>query len=109
VNPRPGNFDLAAYWSVYQRDFHERLHRVEAVVRLAPGTRLNGPMEDAVAVNGRTDEDGWTRATVPVESVEHAHHDFLRLGADIEVLEPAELREGITETVSALARTYARS
>ncbi|WP_369250299.1 helix-turn-helix transcriptional regulator [Streptomyces sp. R41] len=104
---RPGDFDLAAYWSAYQRDFLDRLHRAEAVVRLAPGTRLSGPMAHAVQVNGRTDKDGWTRATVPIESVDHAHHDFLRLGADIEVLEPAELRERIAATVIALARMYA--
>ncbi|MFI6488502.1 helix-turn-helix transcriptional regulator [Streptomyces sp. NPDC050564] len=104
---RPGDFDLAGYWSAYQRNFHERLHRAEAVVRLAPGIRLSSPAAEAVAANGRTGEDGWTRATVPIESVDHAHHDFLRLGTDIEVLEPAELRERIARTVTALARTYA--
>jgi predicted DNA-binding transcriptional regulator YafY len=104
---RPRDFDLAGYWSAYQRDFHERLHRAEAVVRLAPGIRLSGPAAEAVAANGRTGEDGWTRATVPIESVDHAHHEFLRLGTDIEVLEPAELRERIAQTVTALARTYA--
>ncbi|GGN87634.1 transcriptional regulator [Streptomyces albiflavescens] len=104
---RPEDFDLAGYWSAYQRDFHERLHRAEAVVRLAPGIRLSGLAADAVAAHGRTGTDGWTRATVPIESVEHAHHDFLRLGTGIEVLEPAELRERIAQTVTALARTYA--
>ncbi|WP_406334452.1 helix-turn-helix transcriptional regulator [Streptomyces sp. NBC_00203] len=107
---RPEDFDLAAFWSAYQRDFHERLHRAEAVVRLAPGVpaaRLSGPAAHAVAVNGRTDKDGWTRATIPIESVDHAHHDFLRLGTDIEVLEPAELRERIAATVAELAARYA--
>ncbi|MFF4347113.1 helix-turn-helix transcriptional regulator [Streptomyces sp. NPDC001530] len=104
---RPGDFDLAAYWSAYQRDFHERLHRAEAVVRLAPGTRLSGRAAHAVRVNGRTDDDGWTRATVPIESIDQAHADFLRLGTAIEVLEPAELRELIAATVTELARRYA--
>ncbi|MFD4412363.1 MULTISPECIES: helix-turn-helix transcriptional regulator [unclassified Streptomyces] len=104
---RPDDFALAAYWSAYQRDFHERLHRAQAVVRLSPGTRLSGPAGDAVAANGRPDKDGWTRATVPIESVDHAHQDFLRLGTDIEVLEPAELRQRIAETVTTLARRYA--
>ncbi|MFI1443391.1 helix-turn-helix transcriptional regulator [Streptomyces fructofermentans] len=103
---RPGDFDLAAYWTAYQRDFHDRLHQGEAVVRLAPGVRLAGRAGDAVRANGRKESDGWTRATVPVESVEHAHAEFLRLGADIEVLEPAELRARIAGTVAALARTY---
>ncbi|OIJ88328.1 hypothetical protein BIV24_22430 [Streptomyces colonosanans] len=57
--------------------------------------------------NGLTGDDGWTVATVPIESVEHAHDEFLRLGTAIEVLEPPELRARITATVTALARTYA--
>jgi predicted DNA-binding transcriptional regulator YafY len=43
---------------------------------------------------------------VPVESVRHGHTEFLRLGADIEVLEPAELREMIETTVRAFAALY---
>ncbi|MER5219472.1 helix-turn-helix transcriptional regulator [Streptomyces flaveus] len=103
---RPEDFDLAAYWTAYQRDFHDRLHRGEAVVRLAPGVRLTGAAARAVEATGRTDANGWTRATLPIESIDHAHGEFLRLGADIEVLEPAELREHIARTVIALARTY---
>ncbi|MHA5047226.1 helix-turn-helix transcriptional regulator [Streptomyces sp. SD15] len=103
---RPADFDLAAYWTAYQRDFHDRLHRGEAVVRVAPGTGLTGPAARAVETNGRTEADGWTRATVPIESVDHAHDEFLRLGAAIEVLEPAELRNRIARTVAALARLY---
>ncbi|RPF37582.1 YafY family protein [Streptomyces sp. TLI_185] len=97
---RPDDFDLAAYWAAYQRDFHDRLYRGEALVRLAPGVRLPR------AVDSRTDADGWTLATVPIESVEHAHGEFLRLGTDIEVLQPPELRERIARTVAQLAEKY---
>lgn len=106
--PRPDDFDLAAYWTAYQRDFLDRLHRAEAVVRLAPGVTLTGPAGDAVRANGRTDDDGWTVATIPIESVDHAHGELLRLGTGIEVLEPAELRERIAATVAELARRYGR-
>src|SRR5258708_23877804 len=37
-------------------------------------------------------------ARVPIESVGQALGDFLRLGADIEVLEPAELRHQMAQT-----------
>lgn len=106
---RPEGFDLAAYWTAYQRDFHDRLYRGEAVVRLAPGVRLPGPAARAVAANNRTDDEGWTVATVPIESVGHAHDEFLRLGTDIEVLAPPELRERIARTVTELAARYANS
>lgn len=105
---RPEGFSLVAYWAAYQRDFQDRLYRGEAVVRLAPGVRLTGAAARAVEANGRTEDDGWTRAVLPIESVEHAHGEFLRLGTAIEVLEPAELRERITRTVTELARTYLR-
>ncbi|MFF3377673.1 helix-turn-helix transcriptional regulator [Streptomyces sp. NPDC002680] len=103
---RPEGFDLAGYWTAYQRDFHERLYRGEAVVRLAPGVRLAGHAARAVEANGRTDAEGWTLATVPIESVERAHEEFLRLGTGVEVLAPAELRERIARTVTELAATY---
>ncbi|MDC2957754.1 YafY family protein [Streptomyces gilvifuscus] len=97
---RPCDFDLAAYWAAYQRDFHDRLYRSEAVVRLAPGVRLPR------AVDLRTDDDGWTVARVPIESAGHAHGEFLRLGARIEVLEPSDLRSSIARTVAELAGMY---
>ncbi|ULR54589.1 helix-turn-helix transcriptional regulator [Streptomyces deccanensis] len=99
---RPDGFDLAAYWTAYQRDFHARLHRFEALVRLAPGVTL----PRAVPVERSPGEGGWTTVRVPVESVEHAHGEFLRLGTDIEVLEPAELRRRIARTVAELAERY---
>lgn len=103
---RPEGFDLAAYWTEYQRGFHERLHRAEAVVRIAPETTLPGPAGQAVAANGTPDAEGWTIATIPVESLDQAHDDFLRLGTAIEVLEPPELRARIAGTVTELARRY---
>jgi predicted DNA-binding transcriptional regulator YafY len=99
---RPEGFDLAAYWTAHQRDFHDRLYRSEAVVRLAPGATL----ARAVPVNGRTEQDGWTLMSVPIESVEHAHGEFLRLGTDIEVLSPPELRDRIAHTVAELTERY---
>ncbi|MFI1721501.1 helix-turn-helix transcriptional regulator [Streptomyces sp. NPDC020489] len=100
---RPGQFDLAGYWAAYQRDFHERLYQGEAVVRLAPGVRI------ARAVNIREETGGWTLATVPVESTDHALGEFLRMGADVEVLEPPELRERLAATVARLAEMYGNS
>lgn len=66
---RPDGFDLAAYWTAYQRDFHARLHRGEALVRLAPGVTL----PRAVPVEESTGDGGWTTVSVPIESVERAH------------------------------------
>ncbi|MCQ9136099.1 helix-turn-helix transcriptional regulator [Streptomyces hilarionis] len=104
---RPPDFDLAAHWARYQRGFHERLYqgRAEAVVRLAPGVTL--ARARATGPDPSPDADGWTTLTVPIESVEHAHAEFLRLGADVEVLRPAELRARIARTATELAARYA--
>ncbi|MEV8364700.1 helix-turn-helix transcriptional regulator [Streptomyces niveus] len=94
----PDGFGLAAYWSGYLADFRARLHTGDALVRLTPeGARRLG-----VTPVG----DGWTEVRVPIESVDHAHGEFLRLGTDIEVLAPAELRDRVAETVRALATRY---
>ncbi|MFJ3582597.1 WYL domain-containing protein [Streptomyces sp. NPDC090127] len=50
--------------------------------------------------------DGRLRATLPIETLAHAHDAFLALGAEVEVLEPAELRYRLTETVHRLAARY---
>ncbi|WP_330263435.1 YafY family protein [Streptomyces griseorubiginosus] len=115
---RPEGFDLAAYWTAYQRDFHDRLHQGEAVVRLAPGVRLpravthptdRHPTDPDSTDPHSTDPDGWTVARVPIESIEHAQGEFLRLGTDVEVLEPPELRALMARTSAELAERYGNS
>jgi predicted DNA-binding transcriptional regulator YafY len=105
----PDGFDLAGYWQRHQADFHARLHRGEALVRLSPRavSRLGGAAARAATGTGITEGDGWTRAMLPVESLDHAHGEFLALGADVEVLGPPELRARLAETARALAARYA--
>ncbi|MGW7357238.1 helix-turn-helix transcriptional regulator [Streptomyces sp. NPDC054802] len=105
----PADFDLAGYWQRYQADFRARLHRDEAVVRLAPraAAGLTGAAARALAETGTAEADGWIRAVLPVESLDHAHGYFLAMGADAEVLEPAELRSRLAATSRALAARYA--
>lgn len=109
----PQDFDLPAYWKSYQESFHARLHQGEAVVRLAPHavSRLTGPAGRAAEATGRIepgdlDGEGWIRAVLPIESVDHAHDEFLRMGADIEVLAPPELRARLAATAKKLHARY---
>lgn len=105
----PEDFDLVGYWQRYQADFHARLHQGEALVRIAPGaaSRLTGAAARALAATGSPEPDGWTRATLPIESLDHAHGAFLALGTDVEVLGPPELRSRLAETSRTLADRYA--
>ncbi|MBW8698373.1 Bifunctional ligase/repressor BirA [Streptomyces sp. MBT84] len=94
----PDGFDLVAYWNSYLADFRARLHTGKALVRLSP--------EGARRLGVTPTSDGWTDARVPIESIDHAHGEFLRLGTDVEVMAPAELRDRIAATVRTLAARY---
>lgn len=109
----PAEFDLTAHWEAYIADFHARLYTGEAEIRLSPtavariSAVLGETIARAVAETGTAEPDGWTRARVPIESVAHAHDDFLRLGVGLEVVAPGELRDRVADTVRALAARYA--
>ncbi|WP_431893516.1 helix-turn-helix transcriptional regulator [Nonomuraea sp. bgisy101] len=108
---RPEGFDLAAHWREHLKDFRARLIQGHAVVRLSPagveraGELMSSAVVEAVA-QGVEGEDGWVTATVPIESLTHAHSEFMKLGAEAEVLEPAALRDRLIATARALAALY---
>lgn len=108
----PEGFDLAVHWQDRLADFHARLHTAQATVRLSPrgvargGEQLGQAFARAVAESGTAEADGWTRASVPIESLDHAHGAFLGLGTDVEVLEPPALRARLAATARELADRY---
>ncbi|WP_327590134.1 YafY family transcriptional regulator [Nonomuraea sp. NBC_00507] len=110
---RPEGFDLAAYWQEYLAAFEASLRWGEAVVRLSPRglERLANLMTPGVVAAAREsagppDQEGWTRVTVPIESIEHALGEFLRLGVDAEVLAPGELRDRLAGVAKVLGERY---
>lgn len=109
---RPRGFDLETFWAEYQRGYENRVYRDTALVRLSPEGRellfLVGPVAARRARAGMSDPDdeGWTTTQLPIESVRHGHHALLQLGEHIDVLEPAELRDAIAATATALAARY---
>jgi predicted DNA-binding transcriptional regulator YafY len=110
---RPAGFDLADYWQAWSRRFETTVYRGEAIVRLSPRALERLPYffhpvatRAARASAGPPDQDGWTQVVLPIESVQHALADLLRLGADAEVLAPPELRQRMAETADALAEIY---
>lgn len=110
---RPAEFDLVEYWQSYLDDFAARRHRDVARIRLSPYgfERFTHLLEPAVVRAALTtastpDSDGWIEADVPIESLRHAHEELLRLGAEVEVLAPAPLRELFARTAADFARRY---
>ncbi|MDO3704926.1 WYL domain-containing protein [Micromonospora sp. C28SCA-DRY-2] len=112
---RPAEFDLPAWWQAHVVRFRAQLHRADATIRLTPRgrQRLREIASDVVAGAaernaGPPDAAGWVTTLVPIESLTHAHGDLLRLGAEVEVLAPAELRARLADTAAALAALYRR-
>jgi predicted DNA-binding transcriptional regulator YafY len=110
---RPDGFDLAAFWRAHVVDFRQRLWQGEAVIRLSPSGRerlaqtMGAVVADAVDASASApDADGWVTATIPVESPNHTLGELLRVGAGVEVLEPADLRARVAETARSLVRMY---
>ena len=110
---RPGGFELAAYWQAATLRLEAELHPNVATVRLSPlGVKLLDALS-APYVKARThleeatDAMGWRIAKIPVgKTLWHAAAELLRLGAEAEVLEPAELRDRMIELTRAMAAQY---
>ena len=110
---RAEDFDLAEYWAAGITEFRAGLHQGKATIRLSPAGRnraaelYNAETIRALhATASPPDQDGWVRAVVPIESTENAQSEFLRLGADIEIIEPTELRARISTVARGLAAIY---
>jgi predicted DNA-binding transcriptional regulator YafY len=110
---RAHDFDLADYWAAGVTQFRAGLYRAEATIRLSPAGRERlADMYEAdfvsavTATAGDPDGSGWITAVVPIESFENAQTGLLRLGADVEVLAPAELRARMSAVARALVAAY---
>jgi predicted DNA-binding transcriptional regulator YafY len=108
---RPAGFDLAAHWEESLQEFQARQFTGTAVIRLsARGFESFAshvlPAVARAAVESAVPDGSWVRATIPIESVGHAAGTLLRLGGEVEVLEPVELREHLTAVVRGLAEMY---
>jgi predicted DNA-binding transcriptional regulator YafY len=110
---RPPGFDLAAFWETWSQRFQSGIYTGEAVIRLSPDALRRMPHLMAPAIvraarenAGPPDADGWIHTVVPTESLRHAQVEMLKLGADVEVLEPPELRHRIIEAIHDLRRRY---
>lgn len=110
---RPPRFDLAAYWVEWSKDFEARLYRDTAVVRISPrGMERLGLLAPAVAASAcrrarKPDKRGWVRADIPIESVDHAAGELLKLGADVEAIAPEALRQRLRAISTEMAALYA--
>ena len=110
---RPEGFDLFHYWTARTSELTATLYQAEATVRLSPGGMDLVPVvlrpHTARALAERTwpvDDEGWTCAVIPMESIAATRSELLGLGAEVEVVSPATLREQMADAVAAMASLY---
>jgi predicted DNA-binding transcriptional regulator YafY len=107
---RPPDFDLAQYWQESVSGFEAMQPPVAVEVRATRWavdelrwlTRTSG----VVLTEPEVVHDEWTVCAVAFESADDAYRDLLRLGGDVEVVAPAELRERMSDTAHALTQIY---
>ena len=110
---RDPDFDLGAFWAAWTSRFEDGLAAIPVSVRVSPGAQahvaqLGDPATRAPADATPTqDGDGWLRRVLVFEKLEYARAALLGFGADVEVLDPPELRAQLVEAARALAELYA--
>ena len=112
---RPRSFDLARTWAESSARFESELRKLHARVRVSPrGMKwLNNARIPAVALltEGRrtSARRDWHDVQMPIESIEQGARQVLSFGAEIEVIEPPELRAEVLRQVRQLMTAYRRS
>lgn len=105
---RPPRFDLAAFWAESSAAYERDIPRITVRIRVAPDRVHDLPdfVGNAdVLVLDEPDPDGWTRVRLHMDWPEEAASRLLRLGGDLEVLDPPEIRDRLVTLASgALAR-----
>jgi predicted DNA-binding transcriptional regulator YafY len=110
---RPKSFDLAAYWTQSIQRFERELYTGTATVLATPKglkglSYLSGAVaKAAAAAPPARRKDGRVRLRIPIESIEHATGQLLRLAPEVEVLGPAALRETTLARIQRIAQMYA--
>jgi predicted DNA-binding transcriptional regulator YafY len=107
---RPAGFELATYWTTWARAFETRIHGHQARLRVSSAglERLSGlgPAVGEARRAGPRDAAGWTAIELPIESIDRAAGEILKLGADAEVLAPPGLREAVAGLARRIADLY---
>lgn len=108
---RPEGFDLASYWEQSTVRFKANLPRYQVRVRVSPAVfpRIGyaGRFARIEQVDS-PDEDGWVKVSIRFDVEEVACEYVLGFGAQMEVLEPASLREKVIASARSVIDFYTR-
>lgn len=110
---RPTDFDLPAFWAAAMERFVQDVYVGEAQVRATElGIRRLKDMAPAVrsaieAAELQFDEHGWASLVIPIEDHAYSLRELSKIGPELEVLTPPELRAGLADIARRMAAIYA--
>jgi len=110
---RPADFDLPGYWAQSTEQFERDVYIGTALVRASERGRrrlmdISQTVRAAVeAAPIERDETGWAVLAVPIEENDWAAREMTKIGCEIEVLAPPDLRARMTEIARTLWGFYA--
>ena len=109
---RKRGFHLARYWAESIGRFEASLYKGVATIRLSPAARRAMRCSQAAVAKAvedtasSADRQGWTRHRIPIESIDHAASELLKLGGECEVVAPRELQVRMAQRTRELAKLY---
>jgi predicted DNA-binding transcriptional regulator YafY len=107
---RPKDFDLGPFWSASSRAYEVGLYRGAAQLRVSRRGMARLESLGATVLQAAHDtaqpekSGGWTKVTIPIESIDQAAWDMLKLGSEAEVLKPVALRRRVAKAARDVAR-----
>jgi len=111
---RPPGFDLAGWWAESSAAYEREIPRIEVVVRVQAEAiwRLvdavgNRAVREATRI-GAPDADGRQTLRITVDWPDEATGRFVAAAPDVEVLEPARLRDELVAAARAALEVYSR-
>jgi predicted DNA-binding transcriptional regulator YafY len=102
---RPAGFDLAKYWEESSSRFREKLPEVNATYLIDPSV-LRWVRYKGWRVVEQVDEGERIRVRLRFDSEEEVVQLALAHGADVELIEPAALREVVREAARGIVQKY---
>ncbi len=120
----PRGFNLAGFWQASTARFEAEIYRGTATLRVTrTGMQrlcaLSAAVSEAAQASAQPDLNettslptesphaSWLQVQVPIETVDHAAHQLLSVGADLEVIAPPALRERMRALLQDAAGLYA--
>ena len=108
---RPDNFDLPAYWAGWCASFETSHNQYKVTLRIPPKgilllAQVFGEGIHTLIEQITPDDSGCCQLTLTFESPEAACRQLFGLGAEIEIIAPAELRETMLATAKQVIKLY---